>query len=628
MMRTDHWGIDDGYEDAMGKWHDTPAATRLAILAAMGTDAADANPLGGSTVQVLRLGQAVPLDGPAELRLEDSTVLQLNTALPPDLPLGYHDLHPLNGGPTMYVIVSPGQCYCPAQRRIWGWAVQLYALRSAESWGIGDLVDLRRLAHWSAADLGAGVLLINPLHAATPALPQQPSPYFPSSRCYRNLLYLRVEEVPGATEAGIDVDSLAEAGRALNRNRQIDRDAIFRLKMHALEHLWSRFGGDTTFERYRTEQGDALSRFAVFCVLAERYGRDWHAWPPEFCRPDSPAVARFAADRADRVRFYQWLQWLLDEQLARAAAEIALMQDLPIGVDPDGADAWAWQDVLATDATVGVPPDKYNTLGQDWGLPPFVPYKLRAAGYAPFRQTIRANLRHAGGLRIDHVMGLFRLFWIPRGADPGTGAFVRYPADELLAIVALESHRAKALIVGEDLGTVEAGVQAQLAAHRILSYRLLWFETALPSHYPELALAAITTHDLPTIAGLWSGADLRIQHELGLQPNEEGLRHIRQHLQRMTGVPEGAAVQEVIRRAHQLLAEAPAMVVTATLEDAMAVEERPNIPTTTTEWANWSIALPAPLEALQTNPLVHAIGELFKRRRPPPSRLQTSPKNA
>ncbi|MGH8069771.1 MAG: 4-alpha-glucanotransferase [Candidatus Entotheonellia bacterium] len=616
MMRTDHWGIDDGYEDAMGNWHETSMATRLAILTAMGADAAGANLLGDSTVQVLRPGQAVPLDEPAELWLEDGTVLQVNTTLPPDLPLGYHDLHPLDGGPTIHVIVSPSRCYCPAHWRIWGWAVQLYALRSAESWGIGDLVDLRRLARWSAADLGTGILLMNPLHAATPVLPQQPSPYFPSSRCYRNLLYLRVEEVPGATEAGIDLENLAETGRALNRNRQIDRDAIFRLKMHALEHLWSRFGGDTIFERYCTEQGDALSQFAVFCVLAEHYGRDWHAWPSAFCRPDSLAVAHFAADRADRVRFYQWLQWLLDEQLARAAAELALMQDLPIGVDPTGADAWAWQDVLATDATVGVPPDKYNTLGQDWGLPPFVPYKLRAAGYEPFRQTIRANLRHAGGLRIDHVMGLFRLFWIPRGADPGMGAFVRYPADELLAIVALESHRAKALVVGEDLGTVEEGVQAQLAAHRILSYRLLWFETALPSHYPELALAAITTHDLPTIAGLWSGADLRIQQELGLQPNEEGLREIREHLQKMTGLPERAAVQEVIVRAYQLLAEAPSMVVTATLEDAMAVEERPNIPTTTTEWANWSIALPAPLEALQTNPLVHAIGKLFKRRRP------------
>ena len=323
-------------------------------------------------------------------------------------------------------------------------------------------------------------------------------------------------------------------------------------------------------------EGKALREFAVFCVLAEHYGRNWHNWPSDYRRPDSPAVAQFAAAHANRVRFHQWVQWLLDEQLAPAATELALMQDLPIGIDPDGADAWAWQDVLATNATVGVPPDKYNTKGQNWGMPPFVPHKLRAAGYEPLRQTIRANLRHARGYAYDHVMGLFRLFWITGGADPSIGAFVRYPADELLAIVTLESHRAKALIVGEDLGTVEADIQAQLAAHRILSYRLLWFETPLPSQYPELALAAVTTHDLPTIAGLWSGADLPIQHELGLQPNAEGLRGF-VHSSRMTNLPEDAAVHEVIVRAYQLLAEAPSAILTATLEDALAVEERPNI---------------------------------------------------
>jgi 4-alpha-glucanotransferase len=617
-MPTDRWGIDEGYEDAMGGWHETPEATRQAILNAMGAEPTGAGPPGETSVYLRRPGQTMRLDAPAELKLEDGTVLQVKSALPPDLPLGYHDLYYLEGGPMVRLIVSPGRCYLPEDWHSWGWAVQLYALRSAESWGIGDLVDLQRLAHWSATSMGAEVLLMNPLNAATPVLPQEPSPYFPSSRRYRNLLYLRIDAVPGATEAGVDLERLAEAGRALNHNRRIDRDAIFRLKMRALEHLWSRFGGNSTFERYCIEQGKALREFAVFCVLAEQHGRNWHVWPSEYRRPDSPAVALSAAAHAQRVRFHQWLQWLLDEQLARAAAELALMQDLPIGVDPDGADAWAWQDVLATNATVGVPPDEYNTLGQDWGLPPFVPHKLRSAGYEPFRQVIRANLRHAGGLRIDHVMGLFRLFWIPRGSNPSMGAFVRYPAGELLAIVALESHRSKALVVGEDLGTVEAGVQEQLAAHRILSYRLLWFETQLPSQYPELALAAITTHDLPTIAGLWSGTDLRIQQELGLQPNVEGLRRIREGLRKMTGLPESAAAQEVIVRAHQLLAEAPSVIVTATLEDAMAVEERPNMPATTTTWANWSIALPAPLETLQSSPLAQAIGRSLRHRRPPP----------
>jgi 4-alpha-glucanotransferase len=613
-MGTNMWGIDDGYEDALGVWRETPAATRSALLAAMGVDPAQSSPPLEPPVRVLRPGQALPLEKPAELRLEDGTALRVDAALPPDLPLGYHELRSLDGGATVRIIVSPGRCYLPTDWHTWGWAVQLYALRSAESWGMGDLGDLRRLGQWSATDLGAGILLINPLHAVTPVIPQQPSPYFPSSRRFRNVLYLRVEEVPAAAEGGIELEPLAAAGRALNRERHIDRDAIFRLKMRALGQLWARFGGDPAFDRYRHEQGDALQQFAIFCALAEHYGRGWQAWPAEYRRPNAPAVTRFAADRADRVRFHQWLQWLLDAQLGRAAAELPVMQDLPIGVDPNGADAWAWQDVLATQVTVGAPPDQYNTLGQDWGLPPFIPHKLRAAAYEPFRQTIRATLRHAGGLRIDHVMGLFRLYWIPQGMDPSLGAYVRYAADELLAIVTLESQRARAVVVGEDLGTVEEEVRERLATHRLLSYRLLWFEADPPARYPELALAAVTTHDLPTVAGLWSSADLRTQQRLGLRPNEAGLREIAERLQPMTGLPKQAKVHEVIVRAHQLLAEAPSVVVTATLEDALAVEERPNMPSTTAEWPNWSLALPIPLEDLETQALARAVADTLKRR--------------
>jgi 4-alpha-glucanotransferase len=616
-MATHIWGIDDGYEDALGVWRETPTTTRSALLAAMGVDPAQSGPPPEPPVRVLRSGQTLPLEKPAELRLEDGTTLRVEGSLPADLPLGYHELCALDGGETVHIIVSPAQCYLPAGWHTWGWAVQLYALRSAESWGMGDLGDLRRLGHWSATDLGASILLINPLHAATPALPQQPSPYFPSSRRFRNVLYLRVEEVPGAAEAGIELERLASEGRALNRQRRIDRDAIFRLKMQALQRLWPRFGGDPAFDRYCHEQGEALQQFAIFCALAEHYGRGWQAWPAEYRRSDAPAVARFAVEHADRVRFHQWLQWLLDVQFARAAAELPVMQDLPIGVDPNGADAWAWQDVLATGVTVGAPPDKYNTLGQDWGLPPFIPHKLRAAAYEPFRQTLRAVLRHAGGLRIDHVMGLFRLYWIPQGMDPSLGAYVRYAADELLAVVALESQRARAVVVGEDLGTVEEEARERLATHRLLSYRLLWFEADPPARYPELALAAVTTHDLPTVAGLWSGADFRLQQQLGLQPNEEGLREIRERLRAMTGLPEEAKVREVILRAHQLLAEAPSVMVTAILEDALAVEERPNIPSTTTEWPNWSLALPVSLEEVQTQALARAVADTLKRRRPP-----------
>jgi len=295
------------------------------------------------------------------------------------------------------------------------------------------------------------------------------------------------------------------------------------------------------------------------------------------------------------------------------AVALPLLHDLPIGVDPNGADAWVWQDLLATDMTVGAPPDEYNTLGQNWGLPPFVPHKLRAAAYQPFRHTLQSALRHAAGLRIDHVMGLFRLFWIPREAEPHMGAYVRYRADELLAILALESARAQACVVGEDLGTVEAEAREQLDAHRLLSYRLLWFETAPPSRYPTRALAAVTTHDLPTIAGLWSGADLRTQQDLGLQPNTASLEAIRQRLQAMTGLPAAAAVEEVVLCTHQRLAEAPSTVILATLEDALAVVERPNMPNTTAAWPNWARALPCPLEAIECHPLVQAVATALRR---------------
>ncbi|HEY3189005.1 MAG TPA: 4-alpha-glucanotransferase, partial [Solirubrobacteraceae bacterium] len=499
--------------------------------------------------------------------------------------------------------VAPRRCHLPEGTRIWGWAAQLYAARSTESWGVGDLGDLRRLARWSAETLGARMLLINPLSAVTPVAPQQPSPYYASSRRYRNPLYLRVELAPGAGTSRLDLDRLAAAGRALNDARHIDRDAVWKLKAEALEGLWAAFAGSERFEGYRREQGHALREFARFCVLAEQYGAGWQGWPEEYRRPESPAVERLAAVRATRVGFHEWLQWLLDEQLEQAGRELRLMQDLPIGVDPGGADAWAWQDVLTTAVSVGAPPDAYNADGQDWGLPPFVPHRLAAHGYTPFIETIRAGLRHAGGLRIDHVMGLFRLYWIPRGRGAANGAYIRYPADDLLAIVALESERARAIIVGEDLGTVEDGVRERLAEHAILSYRVVWFQPEPPAHYPELALAAVTTHDLPTIAGLWTGADVEAQAAIGREPNRAGFAEMRDRLRQMTGVADDAPVDEVIVRTHERLSEAPSVIVTATLDDALAVAERPNMPGTVTEWPNWSIALPRPLEALERQAL-------------------------
>jgi 4-alpha-glucanotransferase len=614
-MSADPWSVTDGYEDSTGHWRATSPETREALLAAMGVEPATAP--GPTSVRVLRPGD--PLRERGELALEDGAVLKVDGALPEDVPFGYHELHRPGAAPVR-VIVSPGRCHLPEGLRTWGWAVQLYAARSMESWGIGDLADLRRLARWSAAELGAGLLLVNPLHAAIPIVPQEPSPYYPSSRRYLNPLYLRIEEVPGAGAAGFEIEPLAAAGRELNGERRIERDAAFDLKQRALETIWRRHGrrlrdgGEPRFDRYRAEQGDALRRFATYCVLAEHHRCGWRGWPSEHRRPDAPAVARFAADREDRVQFHAWLQWLLDDQLAGAAREIGLTQDLPIGAHPDGADAWTWQDVLATDASVGAPPDRFVKHGQDWGLPPFIPHRLRAARYEPFIQTIRSALRHARGLRIDHVMGLFRQFWVPKGRRPVEGGFVRYPADDLLGIVALESVRAKALIVGEDLGTVEAGVRERLHACRILSYRVLWFETAPPADYPELALAGVGTHDLPTIAGLWTGADVRAQRDAGLEPNEAAAQATRARLAALTGLALDAPAADVVEQTYRALATAPSVALTGTLDDALEVEERPNMPSTTTQWPNWSLALPAPLETIERTPLARRIAAALTRR--------------
>ena len=602
------WGIDHGYWDTGGTWREIGPDTADALLRAMGAEGRDAPPTTSPTWFVGR-GESPSLNSPADLVLEDGATVRAESALPPDLPSGYHDLRPLDGGPTTRLIVSPRRCHLPDDLRVWGWAVQLYAARSHDSWGMGDLGDLTRLAAWMEG-LGAGVVAVNPLHAAAPALPQQASPYYPTSRRWRNPLFLRVEDVPGAADAGADLDVLAKAGRALNEDPRIDRDEIFRLKSEALTLLWARFAGDPAFDRFCEEHGDALEEFAVFCTIAERHGGGWHDWPAELQRPDSPAVAELARAEADRVAYHRWLQWLVDEQLAAASAHTPVVQDLAIGFDPSGADAWAWQDLLALDASVGAPPDEFNTQGQDWGLPPFVPWKLRASGYEPFIETIRLGLLHAGGLRVDHVMGLFRLFWIPRGLGPQAGAYVRYPASDLLDILAIESERSEAFVVGEDLGTIEDDARHQLAERRVLSYRLLWFEDRPPSDFPEQALAAVTTHDLPTIAGAWTGADLEAQRELGLQPNEDGMRRMRQRLLD-TGVADDAPVSEVVRSAHRALADAPSRVLVATLDDALCVEERPNMPGTTDQWPNWSIPLPAPVEQIVDDPGVLEVARIL-----------------
>lgn len=456
------------------------------------------------------------------------------------------------------------RCVVPDERRD-GIAAQVYALWSEHSGGIGDLHDVAELARGS----GAQLMLLSPLHAPLPGSPQQPSPYYPSSRQYRNPLHLRVDGV-----------------RATNEPSEIiDRDEVWQAKLAVLVAQWDGFAGDARFDAYLAREGDGLERYATFCAISDFHGRPWSRWPSELHHPNTNAVRAFAADRADRVRFHQWLQWLIDEQLAEAAgAGAGLIHDVAVGVDPAGADAWMWQDLFASGFHVGAPPDEFNREGQDWGLPPMVPTKLRDARYRPIEAALDAAARHGAGFRVDHVMGLFRLYWIPEGASPADGVYVRYPACELLDVVADVSQRSGAFAVGEDLGTVEPGVREALAARGILSYKVLWFEDDAPSEWPELSLASVTTHDLPTIAGVWNGTDA--------DPA------IRERLERV--VSDGdTSTDDVVERVHAQLHTAASRAVVVTAEDLMGVSERPNQPGTTAKW-NWSRRLPKPVDEVAT----------------------------
>jgi 4-alpha-glucanotransferase len=592
---TDEWGIDASWLDALDQEHQVAQGTIDRLRDVIGKPPED---LEERAPIVARPGDALEVDE-ADVVCEDGEVRHVDGELPADFPLGYHWLQTPEGR-RRRLIVSPGRCWLPDERA-WGWAVQLYATRSRQSWGIGDLADLRAVRRM-AADQGAGFLLINPLHAVAPTAGQEASPYLPATRRFRNPIYLRVSEVPGAD--GVDLED--DAGRALSDEPLIDRDAIWARKREVLMRIFFAHGGGEAFARWREEQGQTLQDWATWAAIAEEHGGDWHAWPEELRRPQGSELARYVEQHGAVVAFHAWLQWALDLQFTAATGDMTVIQDLPIGVAGGGADAWTWQEVLAEGVSVGAPPDAFNSQGQDWGSPPLTPWRLRDADYEPFIQSIRATIAGAGGLRIDHVMGLFRLWWVPAGGSAADGAYVRYPAEDLLDIVALESSRAQALVVGEDLGTVESGVREAMAEHGILSYRLLWFEEDAPAEWPAEAMAAITTHDLPTVAGLWTGKDVDEQRECGMGTDEELERGRTSLLGRLPKLPDGAPVDEAVEQAHRRLAEAPSRLLSATLDDAVGESRRPNMPGTTGR-PNWSLPLPVPVEDLPAHPLLQTV---------------------
>ncbi|MDQ4039556.1 MAG: 4-alpha-glucanotransferase [Actinomycetota bacterium] len=624
---TDDWGIDPAWVDAHDQPHTVDERTVQLLRSVIGRPPAD---LEETAPLVVRPGQAVDglpgVAGPLEVTCEDGSVRQIWGTVPPDFPLGYQRLSSADGVGRL-LIVSPGRCWLPEGWRAWGWTVQLYAARSASSWGFGDLRDLGVIREWAQRS-GAGFLLVNPLHAVAPTFPQEPSPYLPASRRFRNPLYLDVEDVAGADL--VDLADFRRAGHALRDLDLTDRDEVWRVKRDALRRIFDAVGANEdaggNFAGWRAELGEPLEEFATWCVLADKFGSDFHDWPAEFHRADGPAVQRFRAEQEAEIAFFAWLQWALDEQIRSSTAGMTVLQDLPIGVDGGGADAWTWQDQLAGGVRIGAPPDLLNVNGQNWGSPPLIPWRMRAREYDAFIAAIRATMAATGGLRIDHVMGLFRLWWVPAGGSPTEGAYVRYPSADLLDIVALESHRAQAIVVGEDLGTVEPGVREAMAEHAILSYKLLLFEDDPPEQWPAQSMAAVTTHDLPTVAGLWSGTDLAEQLSLRSGPATalaEGAQELRGRLAPAApddgasngsmpasegGPGDGVSPESAVLAAYGLLARSPAVLLSATLEDAVAQQRRPNMPGIT-DRPNWALRMPVRIEDLPAHPVATAIAQ-------------------
>lgn len=537
-----------------------------------------------------------PVAGP--LRLESGETVEVAVGDP--LPAGVH-----RAG-DVPVVVGPPALPDPADR-LWGWQVQLYQLRSARSWGIGDYADLRTLALRTAAQ-GAGVLLVNPMHAITPVLPVQSSPYFPSSRRFADQVGVAVDALPEYAAAGPDLRARVDALKPAAGDR-IDRDAVWRAKRAAFALL---LPADEPVDLPLDDVGwGGAAGFAVFSALAEEHGADWKSWPADLQRPGP--VAAGAAD-PERVRLHGWLQRRAVEQLDAAQAEaraggmaVGIVHDLAVGVDPVGADAWLLPASLASGATVGAPPDSFNQRGQDWGFPPFLPGRLAQTSYEPFRQVVRAALEHGGGMRVDHVMGLFRLWWVPAGRGAAGGTYVYYDADAMLAVLVLEATRAGALVVGEDLGTVEPGIREALDAAGVLGSAVLWFSreedeiTPLaPARYRARAVASVSTHDLPTAYGLLADEQVAVRHELGQldRPLEDERKRVQEEKDRLLAMmraeglaAEGASDDELVLDMYRVLVRTPCRVVLAMPADAVGDKRQPNLPGTSDEYPNWRLPL-------------------------------------
>lgn len=595
-------------------------------------------------------GEFEPAQAPRLDEREEQVAVVLE--LPAELPLGYHRLRV--GEHETLLIQAPAACYQPealrADGRLWGPALQLYTVRSERNWGIGDFTDLKHLAEqWG--EQGASVIGLNPLHALFLHNPAHASPYSPSSRRFLNVLYLDVEAVPDLAESEAATELLRGADFQLRLKRlreadKVDYPGVAAAKLAVLERLYASFRARhlqaetpraREFRDFQRRQGEPLRQYAVFEALYAHFRAQdpdawsWLAWPEPYRDPASAEVARFTAEQLEAVEFYEYLQWQAERQLAGVAAhlarqglEIGLYLDLAVSVDRGGVDGWRNQGIYALGANVGAPPDDFAREGQDWGLPPFEPRRLRESGYGAFIGALRENMRRAGALRIDHVMGLMRLYWVPHGRSAADGAYVHYPLDELLAIVALESHRNQCLVIGEDLGTVPGEVREAMDREGILSYRVLIFEKGEggqfkpPGELPREALGSVSTHDLPTLAGYWAGHDVLLRAELGLYDDDnvrsqqvveraQDRSRLLLALEREGLLPEGATVDsqsvpeltpELARALHRYLARSPAKLMMVQPEDVLGMIEQVNLPGSPEALhPNWRRKLDLPLES-------------------------------
>jgi 4-alpha-glucanotransferase len=628
-------GVATWYEDWRRERKDVSADSVIGVLGLLGVDATTPESVARelSTVRtaraeqrlpgtvVVRHGQGRELGAPGTITLEDGGTLEV-AAIPVDLPLGWHRL--ASGGQEVTLVVVPTELAEPPEA--WGWMLQLYALHSAASWGMGDLGDLRSFIEHSQ---GAGLILLNPLHAITPTLPVPASPYSPSSRRFANPLYLRVADTAAYKSAAPAVRERIDAMRPATAGL-IDYSVVWQAKQAALELL---FAEDESAREVDLAADPGLTDFAIFCALAEEHGANWHDWPAELQRPDSPAVRAY---ESDRVAFHVWLQNLLDEQLEAANAvarergmPVGVVHDLAVGIDPSGADGWLLQDVLARGVHAGAPPDAFNQLGQDWGLAAWRPDQLIETGYAAYRDMLVRIFRRAGGLRVDHVAGLWRLWWVPPGMGADGGTYVHYDPEAMLGILALEAQRAGAVVIGEDLGTVLPVVTEGLERTNMLGSAVLWFtrddtdpeEGYLPAaQYPRNALATVSTHDLPTAAGFLIGEQVRVRAELGQlagsveDEQERADKDRAQLLARLTAeglITAESTNDDVIVAMHEFLARTPCRFVTASLYDVLGEVKQPNLPGTTDQYPNWRMPLTASLEEISSDPRVQRVAEVL-----------------